>query len=115
MVYVVAVMLIITCIYISHVVDRPTIKQLQGVMRIKNISITPDWIQLGLELLDSHVILDSIKANHRNDVSTCCRVMFEKWLEKTPDASWSQLVTALNNIESRAAACAISKLFKPGT
>ena len=39
-----------------------------------------------------------IEADHRNDVNTCCRVMFEKWLEVKSDASWSQLVTVLDNI-----------------
>ena len=95
--------------------ERPTIKQLQDVMRIKDIDITTRWRDLGLELVDSNKILKVIETNHPSDVDTCCRLMFEKWLDKTPDASWSQLVTALNNIEMNTAADAISKLFKSGT
>ena len=83
-------------------------------MRIKNIDITTRWRDLGLELVDSNKILKVIEADHPSDVNTCCRLMFEKWLERTPDASWSQLVTALNNIEMNTAADAVNKLFKSG-
>ena len=84
-------------------------------MRIKGIDITTRWRDLGLELVDSNKVLKVIETDHPNDVDTCCRVMFEKWLEKTPDASWNQLITALNNIEMNTAADAISKRFKSGT
>ena len=83
-------------------------------MRIEHIEITTKWFDLGLELVDSHKILRVIEADYRNDVDTCCRVMFEKWLEKTPDASWEQLVTALNNIRMNTAAVIVSKLFTSG-
>ena len=80
-------------------------------MRIEDIDITTRWYCLGLELVGSTRILGEIEANHR-DVNICFRVMFEKWLEKTPNATWSQLVTALNNIEMNTAADAINKQFK---
>ena len=82
-------------------------------MRTKHIGIAPKWYELGLELVDSSK-LNEIESDHRNDVNTCCRVMFEKWLEKTPNATWSQLVTALDNIEMKTAADAVRKLFKSG-
>ena len=94
--------------------DCPTIKQLQEVMRIEDINIITRWRDLGLELVDSNKILRVIETNHPNNVDTCCRLMFEKWLEKTPDASWSQLVTALNNIEMATAADVVRKLFMSG-
>ena len=99
---------------ISHIEDRPTIQQLVEVMRIEHIEIATKWYDLGLELVDSNKVLKVIEANHRNDVNTCCRVMFEKWLEKTPNASWSQLVTALDNIKMNTAADAVRILFKSG-
>ena len=89
--------------------DRPTMEQLSKVMRIEHIDIVTKWHELGLELVDSHSALKQIEANHRNDVNTCCRMMFDKWLERTPDASWSQLVTALCEIEMKSAADVISK------
>ena len=64
--------------------------------------------------MDSNRILKVIGADHPSDVNTCFCVMFEKWLGKTPNASWDQLVTALNNVEMNTAADAISKHFKSG-
>ena len=101
-----------TILYVA-IEDRPSIKQLLEVMRIKDINITTRWRDLGLELVDSNTV-QVIEANHHSDVETCCRVMFEKWLEKTPDASWSHLITALNKIEMNTAAVAISKQLKSG-
>ena len=98
-----------------YIEDCPTIRQLVDVMRIEHIEIATKWYELGLELVDSNKALKVIEANHHNDVNTCCRVMFEKWLEKAPNASWSQLVTALDNIEMKAAADAVRKLFMSGT
>ena len=83
-------------------------------MRIEHTEVATKWYELGLELVDSNKILKVIEADHRNDVNTCCRVMFEKWLEKTPDASWSQLITALNNIEMKTAADVVCKQFNSG-
>ena len=97
-----------------YVEDRPDLKRLQEIMRMEDIDITTRWHDLGLELVDSYSTLKVIEADHPSDVNTCCRVMFEKWLEKTPDASWSKLVTALNNIKMNTAAVAVSKLFKSG-
>ena len=94
--------------------DRPTMQQLSEVMRIEHIEVATKWYELGLELVDSNKILKVIKADHRSDVNTCCHVMFEKWLEKTPDASWSQLITALNNIEMKTAADVVCKQFNSG-
>ena len=88
-------------------------QQLSEVIRNEDIAIATRWYELGLELVDSNRILKDIKADH-HDVNTCCRVMFDKWLEKTPDANWEGLITALNNIEMKTAAVAVSKLFKAG-
>ena len=85
------------------------------IMRVGHIDIATKWHELGPVLVDSYSVIREIEANHRNDVSTCCRVMFEKWLEKTPDASWSLLVIALNDIEMKTAADFISKQFKSGS
>ena len=89
-------------------------QQLSEVMRIEHIEIATKWYELGLELLDNNNILRVIEADHPNDVNRCCHIMFEKWLEKTPNASWSQLVTALDSIKMNVAANAVRKLFKPG-
>ena len=103
-----------TYLFTSDEKSRPTIKQLQEVMRIEDIDITTQWRDIGLELVDSNKTLKVIEADHPSDVDTCCRLMFEKWLEAKSDASWSQLVIALKNIKMFTAANAISKLFKSG-
>ena len=85
------------------------------LLRIMNIEhITTKWHELGTALVDNYNAIIEIEANH-HDVSTCCRKMFEKWLEMKPDASWDQLVTALNNIEMKTAADVISKQLKSGS
>ena len=76
----------------EHIEEHPDIRQLSDVMRIKNIGITVRWYDLGLELVDDDNILQLIKADHGNDNNTCCRAMFQKWLEKITDPSWNHLV-----------------------
>ena len=83
-------------------------------MRIEHIEIATKWYELGLELVDSNKVLKVIEADHPHNTNTCCRVMFEKWLEKTPNASWNQLVTALDNIKMNTAADVVRKLFNSG-
>jgi len=39
--------------------------------------------------------LDIIEKECQNNVKGCCMRMFQKWLEKTPDASWNQVLAAL--------------------
>ena len=85
------------------------------IMRIGDIDIATKWHELGPVLVDSYSVIKQIEANHRNDVSACCRIMFEKWLDMKPGASWDELVTALNDIAMKAAADFISKQFKSGS
>ena len=102
----------ILCVCIICVGDRPTIRQLVEVMRIEDFNIATHWYDLGYELLDNAAIVDVIEVNYPYDVTACCRMMFQKWLERSPNASWSQLITALRNIEMITAAYSINKLFK---
>ena len=105
-----------TCVhYACDVTGRPNMKQLREVMRIENIKIITSWRELGLELLVSNNALAVIKANNPNNVTACCSEMFDKWLNRTPDASWSQLVTALRNIKLYTAADVIIKHLKSGS
>ena len=74
------------------------------------------WYDLGTQLLTDDTVgtLRVIKANHPNDVDICCNKMLEKWLELQPDATWSQLIKALNNIGMNAAADSVSKCLIKG-
>ena len=64
-------------------------------------SVADKWKDIGVHLLhasEEDRVLEVIGANHPRNVEECCKSMFEKWLNKE-DASWNQLIEALNNIE----------------
>ena len=105
-------MLIIILFTYIYTVKPPEIIQLLQFMRDKHI--TTKWFELGVELLGNDTALRSFQANNPNDVDRCCREMFTKWLDVNPDASWSQLGTALNNIKMNTAANAVSKQYMSG-
>ena len=95
----------------------PTPKQLRDILKPDFSRVATKWSELGVQLLDDAEtdILYVIKADHPSDVTTCCNEMFERWLRIQPDASWSQLVTALNKIGLKVVAEDINKLIKNGT
>ena len=73
-------------------------------MRHEARGVATRWYDLGVELLDGNTaVLDVIKTSHQRDDDRCSE-MFKTWLEMKPDASWSQLVTALTNIGMNTAA-----------
>ena len=83
--------------------DHLDLKDLNDVIR-HEVGVATRWYELGLELLDSNTaVLDVIKSDHHSSHDRC-RQIFKKWLELKPNASWSQLVTALNNIGLETAA-----------
>ena len=51
------------------------------------------WRDIGVQLIDSND-LNTIEANHPQDVEKCCKCMLEKWLETT-NATWNKLINAL--------------------
>ena len=87
-------------------------KQLLEIMRKEHIATK--WYELGVELLKDNTDLELIKVNHQNDCQSCCHEMFKRWLDVKPNANWSQLVTALSNVELTTAADAINKQYKTG-
>ena len=98
-------------VYTYTVEDHPKMTQLLEVMRIKDIGIAVKWFDLGLELVNDSNILQQIRDD---DANTCCRMMFQKWLEKIPDASWNHLVAALNKIGMDSAANVVGEQFISG-
>ena len=74
------------------------------------------WYDLGLELLETQheKELEIIEAGN-NEIKTCCRKMFSKWLETQFDnASWDQLIQAVKNIELNNVANDIEQLLLQG-
>ena len=78
-------------------------------MRCEAAGVATRWYDLGLELLDSNTaVLDVIQSDYQSDTARFSK-MFKTWLEKKPEASWRQLVAALNYIGLGTAADNIRK------
>ena len=61
--------------------------------------VSPQWYELGVKLLkesqESH--LDVIQSNHTGDNRKCCMAMFWYWLSTNTEATWQQLIYALQS------------------
>ena len=57
------------------------------------------WYMLGVKLLkeDQESHLDVIKSDHTGDNQMCCMEMFSYWLSTNTDATWKQLIEALQS------------------
>ena len=79
--------------------NHPTLKQLKNVLKPNTSGLAARWHDIGTQLLtvDTVGVLDVIKADHPNNASACCDKMFAKWLELQPQATWSQLIQALDD------------------
>jgi len=103
--------------YYNLVVDVPPLQELHDVTR-QYAGVATKWFQLGVILLgDNNTAgLDVINTSHQSDDDRC-NEMFKKWLQIKTDASWSQLVTALEKVGLNAAAHKIqcSKVANKGT
>ena len=74
------------------------------------------WKDLGDELIpDGEAAVSTIAANNKGDVTSCCALMFDKWLEKDPKASWRQLIEALDIIGLGALATQIKGKLESST
>ena len=74
------------------------------------------WRDLGIELLGKGGIaeLDVIKANN-TDVMKCCSKMLSLWLQQQTEASWNQLIGALEQVKLNRLAKEIKKALKSPT
>ena len=92
--------------------DRPALKLLNKHVR-KDAS--SKWHDLGLELLEQEdeERLNEIEANNPNDVSKCCKEMFQLWLRKSPSATWNQLIQALKEVGLNNLAATIEGMLVP--
>ena len=94
----------------------PTPKQLRNILKPDTSGLAVRWYDLGTELLTDDTVgtLDVIKFDYPNDASACCNKMFVRWLELQPNATWSQLIIALNNIGMKTAAEKVNKCLNTG-
>ena len=94
----------------------PTLKLLRNILKPDTSGLAARWHDLGTQLLTGDTVgtLDVIKANHPNDVSACCNKMFVMWLELQPNATWNQLIIALNMIGMNVQAEKVIKYLATG-
>ena len=92
--------------------DRPALKLLNKHVR-KGVS--SKWHDLGLELLEQEdeEMLNQIENNNPNDVSKCCKEMFQLWLRKHTNATWNKLIEALVQVELNNLATTIEGMLIP--
>ena len=86
----------------SLVEEPPKVKYLNRHVRAQLCAACDSnpqaWKDLGNELIpDGDAAVRGIAANNQN-VTTCCALMFDTWLQREPNASWRQLIDALNII-----------------
>ena len=102
----------------SHVgSDYPTLKEILDLLKPEASGIAVKWYDLGIKLLDAKSgpgVLELIRADYPNDNNKCCKRMFLKWLSMKPDATWSQLVTALEKMGMSTVAADLNKQLRRG-
>ena len=61
--------------------------------------VAAQWYILGVKLLknDQGSHLDVIKSDHSGNNQMCCMQMFSYWLNTNTDATWKQLIEALQS------------------
>ena len=80
---------------------------------MRKLNSVMDWEKLGLYLGLDPSTLETVKIDNR-DVSNMKMGMFNRWLNATPDAAWSDVVSALNDMNQRHIAREIEQEFSHG-
>ena len=95
----------------SLVTKRPSMKEIENHViqqTVEGAGVVIHWERLGLELGESQNILDVIKRDH-HDVTSCCRKMLSQWLNKSPVATWNDLIKAFNELNLPVASSELEK------
>ena len=76
---------------------------------------TNKWRDLGIVLMGQDAVtdLDMIRVDYPYNVKECCSRMFTEWHQRTPKASWKQLIEALKEVELTQLASEIEELLIP--
>ena len=76
--------------------NRPSLKDLNSLV-IPFVALR--WKDVGEVLLNSDLVnngeLEIIQTNNPQYVTECCKEMFIRWLKTNKDASWKQVIEAL--------------------
>ena len=62
---------------------------------------------------DAVTDLDIIRVDYPNNVKQCCSRMFTEWRQRTPTASWRQLIEALKEVQLTQLASELEELLIP--
>ena len=73
------------------------------------------WRDLGIVLMGQDAItdLDIIRVDYPYNVKECCSRMFTEWRQRTPKASWKQLIEALKEVQLTQLASELEELLVP--
>ena len=98
-------------------VDITQLDEIQEALRTSHFS-PPNWFPLGLSLGILKPTLDTIEAEHRNNVSRCLLECLSQWLSKADKVvekggpTWNSLAIALRNIGEIVSAEKINEISK---
>jgi len=74
------------------------------------------WKDLGRVLIPGgDTALSAISINQHDDVTACCSSMLALWLEREPNPSWVQLISALRVINLNQIATEIERKLRIST
>ena len=96
--------------------DRPYDKHLNKYVRGKVCAAGTDkWRDLGIVLMGQDAVtdLDTIRVDYPYNVKECCSRMFTEWRQRTPKASWKQLIEALKEVKLTQLASELEELLIP--
>lgn len=101
------------CAVIPKGSDRPSLAEINSCGIRDGVATV--WYDLGLELIpDYQNQLDIIKNDNPTNAKTCCREMFQYWLQVNTKASWDKLIVALKKINKNQLAATIREKILQG-
>ena len=109
-------MFIYTIVLFIPVNDCPDDKYLNKYVRGKVCAAgTNKWRDLGIVLMGQDAVtdLDMIRVDYPYNVKECCSRMFTEWRQRTPKASWKQLIEALKEVKLAQLASELEELLIP--
>ena len=107
-------MFIYTIVLFIPVNDCPDDKCLNKYVRGKVCAAgTNKWRDLGIVLMGQDAVtdLDMIRVDYPYNVKECCSRMFTEWRQRTPKASWKQLIEALKEVKLTQLASELEELL----
>ena len=87
----------------------------KDVRRKVCVAGTDKWHDLGIALMgqDAVIDLDTIRVDNPYNVKKCCSRMFTVWHQRTPKASWKQLIEALKEVKLTKLASELEEFLHP--